>query len=153
MSLHHGQNARTSETLRAAEVANAMEMTMNTTTNIRTTIAATVTALMLALPLAASADNTGTPGKLIGLEHNGPKSDAWVRGAVMVDEGNDVTRTYSWGGSICPEKDLDIDQQQLLATAISHRMSIFPRYKLGSGNMRCLVSFTLTRPLFVDKLP
>jgi hypothetical protein len=118
-------------------------------------VAATVAALVLALPVAAVADSTGEFGKLVGFQHNATASDAagLVAGKIFVDEGNEKAREYGWGGSLCQERDLDIDQQQLLATAISHRMSIFPRYKLGSGNMRCLVSFTLTRPLFVDKLP
>ncbi|MEW6268484.1 MAG: hypothetical protein AB1689_04210 [Thermodesulfobacteriota bacterium] len=127
---------------------------MNTKSNILKTLAAAVAALVLALPVAASADSAGIPGKILGFEHNGDESDdaGLSHGVITVDEGNEATRQYHWGGSFCLERDLDIQQQQLLVTAIAHRMAILPYYKLGNGNTRCLVSFVLTRPAYVEKV-
>ncbi|HEY8518386.1 MAG TPA: hypothetical protein VIS07_22975 [Candidatus Binatia bacterium] len=123
------------------------------TSSFSKAIAAIVAALVLALPAAASADSTGIAGKIIGFQHFGTTSDdaGMVAGKIYVDEQGS-TRVYAWGGSLCGSHQFDVDERQLLATAISHRMSIVPRYKIGSGNTRCLVAFTLTRPAFVDRV-
>ncbi|HEY8518387.1 MAG TPA: hypothetical protein VIS07_22980 [Candidatus Binatia bacterium] len=118
------------------------------------TIAAAVVALVLALPAAALADSTGNHGKLIGVEHGTPNSlyAAMLRGSIFVDEGNGVVREYGFGGSLCNSRDLTIEEEQLLVVAISQRMSIIPRYRIGGGNTRCLVAFTLTRPAQAAKI-
>ncbi|HEY8518388.1 MAG TPA: hypothetical protein VIS07_22985 [Candidatus Binatia bacterium] len=40
----------------------------------------------------------------------------------------------------------------MLADAVASRMTIVPYYKIGNGNMRCLVGFTLTRDSFLEEV-
>lgn len=100
---------------------------------------------MFTVGAALAADSIGTPGKIYGLEHNDDSSDeAGLRdGALFIDEG-DVVREYLWGGSLCPGRDLDIDQQRMLLDALRSKIILLPYYKLGNGNSRCLTSFGFT---------
>jgi hypothetical protein len=53
---------------------------------------------------------------------------------------------YQWGGTNCPNRDLDGDQVQLLRSAMSGSAKIEPRWLPGQmPDSRCLVSFKILR--------
>lgn len=93
---------------------------------------------------ALAQDNTGTAGKLVSLEHVDNDSDSYsvYRGRIWLDVGGSATDEYRWGGTLCAGRDLDIDQQQLLVTAMAQKKGVvLPFWKNGQAGVRCLVRF------------
>lgn len=92
----------------------------------------------------AHADSIGTAGRILGIEHNDDDSDDYgiSNGSVFVDEGGGTVREYRHGGSLCPDRILDVDQQRMLLDAMRSKMTVLPYYKVGNAASRCLVSFS-----------
>lgn len=91
---------------------------------------------------AALADNAGTIGRIVGFQHNDPISSDFIEeGRIYVDEGGGSLRQYKWGGSWCPNRDLDLDQQSLLLDAMRSKFAVLPYWKTGNGGVRCLIAF------------
>jgi hypothetical protein len=103
-----------------------------------------VVALLGGAAPALAQDNTGTPGKLVGLEHVDNDSDSYTthRGRIWLDIGGGALDQYRWGGTLCAGRDLDIDQQQLLITTMAQKKGVVvPFWKNGQAGVRCLVRF------------
>jgi hypothetical protein len=92
----------------------------------------------------AHADLNGVAGRIIGIEHNDDSSDDFgaSTGSVFVDEGGGTITEYRHGGSLCPGRILDSDQQSMLLDAMRSKLTVLPYHKLGNGGARCLVSFS-----------
>lgn len=110
------------------------------------TAAAACTAL--AATPAAAVDSAGVLGVLAQVTVLADSSDTYgmYHGQIQVVETSTATiRTYRWGGSLCPNRDLPPDMVQLLVDSMHNRpvTTIVPAYKLGNGSTRCLVGFTL----------
>lgn len=101
------------------------------------------TLLALAPAVGARADSNGTPGPIVGFEHNDDSSDdaGLADGSLFIDEGSGTIREYRWGGSLCPGRELDTAQQGMLLEAARGKWVVLPYYKLGNANTRCLTSF------------
>jgi hypothetical protein len=99
--------------------------------------------LLASAGVARAADNIGTPGPMVGFEHNDDSSDeaGLADGSLFIDEGGGTTREYRWGGSLCPGRELDTAQQSMLLEAGRGKWVVLPYYKLGNGGARCLTSF------------
>lgn len=91
----------------------------------------------------ALADSIGVAGRIVGVEHNDDSSDDYgiAEGSVFVDEAGTI-REYRHGGSLCPGRLLDVDQQRMLVDAMRSKLTVIPYYKLGNGGSRCLVSYS-----------
>jgi hypothetical protein len=113
-------------------------------------------ALALLLPAAALADVTGTPGRLVGFEHNDDSSSDFGTdsGRVFVEETAATIRAYRFGGSLCPgDADLAFAQQAMLLDGLAAKLVLQPYYKSGNGGVRCLTSFLLvTKKAYAETL-
>jgi hypothetical protein len=107
-------------------------------------VAAAAFAALTATP--ALADFPGTPGKIVGMDHNDDSSDhsGLADGTLFIDEGSGAVRAYRWGGSWCPGRELDVDQQRMILDALRSKLLVLPYYKTGNGNERCLTAFGFT---------
>lgn len=95
----------------------------------------------------AQADSEGAPGKLVAVEVVAADSDVYAlrHGRIVVEEAGKVQREYLLGGvSLCPNADVSDGQIDALARAAGNpKLAIKPFYKVGNGNVRCLVAFVL----------
>lgn len=112
-----------------------------------TRIAISLLTVALLAPMApmARADSTGTTGRLVTVEHVDDDSDDYgtYHGRIFVDVGSGLLNEYRWGGVICSGRDLDIDQQRLLVSAMNKKLVLIPYWKIGMGGIRCLMSFSI----------
>lgn len=107
----------------------------------RKTICSTLLGLLLSASTAL-ADNAGTIGRVAAFQHADPISSEFIEhGRIYIDEGGGTLRQYKWGGTWCPNRDLDLDQQALLLDAMRSKFSVLPYWRLGNGGARCLTAF------------
>lgn len=111
-----------------------------------------------ALPSMTFADSTGSPGYVTSLTVHESSSDLYgtYRGSLTVREGQEPGSSqseYRWGGTLCSGKNVSESSIQLLMIALRGRSDtqIVPRYKMGQGGIRCLVSFTLQEPVLAAR--
>ncbi|MEZ4450744.1 MAG: hypothetical protein R3B09_14780 [Nannocystaceae bacterium] len=111
-----------------------------------------------ALPSMTFADSTGSPGYVISLTVHESSSDLYgtYRGSVTIRQGQEPGSTqteYRWGGTLCSGRNVTEANIELLTIALRGRSDtqIVPRYKMGQGGVRCLVSFTLQEPVLAAR--
>ncbi len=116
-------------------------------------------AMALALTAAATpalADQTGTPGPLVGLTVNESSANLYVshRGKLVVMDVNSLTlQEYFWGGAACNGKNLSEYNLQVLSRAVGNRsLYIAPSWKGGAGGRKCLVGYILAEPDTIEVL-
>lgn len=107
-------------------------------------------AALFAIPSTSFADSNGAVGTVASLTVYESSSDSYAmyNGVLSVREkSTGTTRSYKWGGSICPSKTVSDSSLALLFDALRSKenVEIVPSYKLGNGNERCLTGFRLDR--------
>lgn len=107
-------------------------------------------AALFAIPSTSFADSNGSVGTVASLTVYESSSDnyALTNGVLTVKEkATGTSRSYKWGGSICPGRTVSANSLALLFDALRSKenVDIVPAYKTGNGNERCLTGFKLDR--------
>lgn len=110
---------------------------------------ATALAAAALLPMpSAFADSIGAYGPVAQIAVHGPQSDEYgvARGRLVVDEGQQLYRSYQWGGTACNGKYMTEADVANLLLALRDRsgLNLTPIWKAGAGRVRCLVSYRIT---------
>jgi hypothetical protein len=104
-------------------------------------------ALFLALPAAAFAadEGVGATGLISQLEVNTLSADQYLQyhGRVVI-KANTGSSEYRWGGTSCGSYTLTDNQVALLQGALDGGLKVLPRYRMGQGDLMCLVGFRMT---------
>ena len=92
----------------------------------------------------AYADSFGATGTVVGVTVNEGSADGYgvERGHIVINEG-DVHRKYMWGGTACSGRNVADANIALLAEAMHRGTAVTPTYKVGTGQVRCLVGIRL----------
>lgn len=111
-------------------------------------VAAALLALLALVPAQASADESGTQGRIVRLALNSTGGDDFAssHGSISVRHGGGKPEVYSWGGTMCPASKLTEAEIIALGQAFHNRQRtlIVPRFKPGEvKETRCLVGFEL----------
>ena len=95
---------------------------------------------------AASADDTGLVGSVVGLAVNTTSADTYLQyhGRMFVKNVNNTLDEYRWGGTSCGSRVLTEEHVATLQRALNHKkMTIEPLSQTGQGDAKCLVGFTM----------
>ena len=92
----------------------------------------------------AYADSFGATGTVVGVTVNEPSADGFgvERGHIVISEGG-THRKYMWGGTACSGRYVAEATIALMAEAMHLGTAVTPTYKVGTGQVRCLVGIRL----------